>query len=223
MTFVRLVLAISLDGRIAFSSRGPSFLGGEGDRKVLEQSLAWSDCVLIGAGTLRAHESTCLIKSSNLIKQRLLQGRSEQPICIVVSTKKDHCPSWNFFRQPIQRWLLTIPDHSSSANNVPGGYERQIFLQDQWSETIGTLNKEGLSKVVVLGGANLVFTLLLEDIIDELQLTIVPRILGGNHPWVLTSLKSFLPKIISAQQAWDLKGVEKLGSSEVMLRYQRKR
>ena len=48
---VRLVLAVSLDGRLAPPSGGAAQLGGAGDRRVLEQALAWSDAVLIGAGT----------------------------------------------------------------------------------------------------------------------------------------------------------------------------
>ena len=43
------MLAVSLDGRLAPPSGGAAQLGGSGDRQVLEQALAWSDAVLIGA------------------------------------------------------------------------------------------------------------------------------------------------------------------------------
>ena len=52
---MRLVLAVSLDGRLAPPSGGAAQLGGSGDRRVLEEALAWSDAALLGAGTLRAH------------------------------------------------------------------------------------------------------------------------------------------------------------------------
>ena len=45
---VRLVIAISLDGRIAFENGTSKNLGGKGDRKALEHAMAWSDGVLIG-------------------------------------------------------------------------------------------------------------------------------------------------------------------------------
>ncbi len=218
-----MVLVISLDGRIALPSGGPTFLGGKGDRRILEKALAWSDCTLLGAGTLRAHQSTCLIKSSDLIEQRISKGLSEQPISIVVGTKKDHCQSWHYFQQPINRWLLSVPESGNSVDYLPEGYDRQIFLKQKWSETIASLNKEGLSRIVVLGGSNLVFSLLLEDVIDELQLTIAPRIIGGDYPWLLTNADSPLPESLSLGRSWDLNQIEKLGSSEVMLRYQRKR
>ncbi len=53
--WVRLVLVISLDGRITFANGGPSHMGGAGDREVLEEALAWADGAMIGGGTLRTH------------------------------------------------------------------------------------------------------------------------------------------------------------------------
>ena len=105
--WTRLVLAVSLDGRICYPMGGSSHLGEEGDRKVLEESLAWADGTLMGGNTLKAHKSTCLIGSPNLIKQRLQNKGSEQPISIVVSRFHNHSIDWSFFRQPIKRWLLS--------------------------------------------------------------------------------------------------------------------
>ena len=52
---LKLVLAVSLDGRLAPPGGGAAQLGGAGDRRVLEQALTWADACLLGAGTLRAH------------------------------------------------------------------------------------------------------------------------------------------------------------------------
>ena len=65
---VRLVLAISLDGRLAPPEGGAAQLGGKGDRAVLEQALAWADACLVGAGTLRARHCTCLIRVPELLE-----------------------------------------------------------------------------------------------------------------------------------------------------------
>ena len=81
---MRLVLAVSLDGRLALPHGGAAQLGRDGDRRVLEQALAWADACLIGAGTLRAHECTCLIQDQMLVQQRLQKGRPAQPAAVVV-------------------------------------------------------------------------------------------------------------------------------------------
>ena len=68
--WVRLVLAISLDGRLAPQQGGAAQLGGAGDRRALEEALAWGDAVMIGAGTLGAHRSSCLIRDTDLLLRR---------------------------------------------------------------------------------------------------------------------------------------------------------
>ena len=67
---LRLVLAVSLDGRLAPAGGGPAQLGGTGDRRVLEEALAWADGCLIGAETLRLHGSTCIIHGADLLADR---------------------------------------------------------------------------------------------------------------------------------------------------------
>ena len=87
---VRLVLAISLDGRLAPAEGGAAQLGGEGDRVALDQALAWADACLIGAGTLRAHQCTCLIRNRTLVNQRLAAGRPAHPAAVIVSLSLIH-------------------------------------------------------------------------------------------------------------------------------------
>ena len=71
---LRLVLAVSLDGRLAPPQGGAAYLGGIGDRQVLEEALAWADGCLIGAETVRRHRSTCLIHAPDLLAQRVDSG-----------------------------------------------------------------------------------------------------------------------------------------------------
>ena len=74
--WVKLVLASSIDGRIAYPEGGKTQLGQSGDRLVLEESLAWSDGILMGGQTLRDHQSICLIKNKSLLKKRLFSTLS---------------------------------------------------------------------------------------------------------------------------------------------------
>ena len=68
--WVKLVLASSIDGRIAYPEGGKTQLGQSGDRLVLEESLAWSDGILMGGQTLRDHQSICVIKNKSLLKKK---------------------------------------------------------------------------------------------------------------------------------------------------------
>ena len=212
---VRLVLAISLDGRLAPAEGGPAHLGGEGDRVALDQALAWADACLIGAGTLRAHQCTCLIRNRTLVNQRLAAGRPAHPAAVIVSRSPDFLMSWRFFQQPLCRWLV-------APAPMDDGFDRWIPLADSWPEQLMDLGAAGIQRLVLLGGAQLAADLLSADCVDGLRLTLVPRVLGGSNTWLPTGL-SALPESLTAPNAWRAEGAEPLGEGEWLLRYRRLR
>ena len=212
---MRLVLAVSLDGRLAPPEGGPAQLGGDGDRRALEQALEWADACLIGAGTLRAHESTCVIRDPQLRQKRVEQGRSPQPVVVVVSRQAEFLWSWRFFEQPLQRWLLSPKPPSQ-------GFERWVPLGKTWRENLDELASLDLQRIVLLGGAGLVADMLQLDVVDELQLTLVPSLLGGEHTWV-SDTQGLLPASLAQSGAWTLLASEMLGGDELLLRYSRQR
>ena len=213
---MRVVLAISLDGRIAKFKGDKTQLGKEGDRKVLEEALSWSDATLMGGETLRQHQSTCLIHNEKLINDRIRQKKTQQPTSIVISNQKGFANNFPFFSQPISRWLITSCESIDNKNI----YDRIIPLKESWSEMLSNLSNIGISNLLILGGAKLIESLLLEDQINELQLTIVPKLLGGDIIWTPKRINN-LPKVLSKSDSWVLKENILLGNNEIMLRYYR--
>ncbi|MCP9892051.1 dihydrofolate reductase family protein [Cyanobium sp. Aljojuca 7D2] len=205
---LRLVLAVSLDGRLAPPDGGAAQLGGAGDRRVLEEALAWADGCLIGAETLRRHGSTCLIHAPDLLAQRAAAGRSDQPVALVVTRTARIPAELPFWQQPLQRWLLA----PAGAPPLPG-CDRHLGLES-WSAALSALQAAGLERLVVLGGATLAAGLLAEGWIEELQLTLCPQVLGGPHSWVP------LQAAIQAG-AWRLEEHRRLEGDELLVRYRR--
>jgi 5-amino-6-(5-phosphoribosylamino)uracil reductase len=207
-----LVLAISLDGRLAPADGGAAQIGGPGDRRVLEEALAWADAAMIGAGTLRLHGSTCLIHAADLLAGRRALGRPAQPTAIVVSASGMIDPSLPFFRQPLRRWLLLRAPSSPALPPSAAAFERLLPL-DSWSVGLTNLADQGVERLVVLGGTALATSLLSDDRIDQLQLTLVPQLLGGAHLW-----SRALPGDL---RGWRLEDLRRLAGDEVMLLYGR--
>ena len=207
---LRLVLAVILDGRLAPPSGGAAQIGGPGDRRVLEEALAWADACLIGARTLRLHGSTCLIRQPDLLEQRSRQGRPPQPAAVVVSRSGSLDPSLCFFSQPLQRWLL-----GPERLEPPAGFHVVLPLET-WQQALAALAARGLQRLVLLGGAELAAALLQQQLVDELQLTLCPLLLGGSHTW--------LPASIALEPGvWSLQEQRALEGEELMLRYRRLR
>ena len=210
------MLAVSLDGRLAPPTGGAAQLGGLGDRRVLEEALAWSDAALIGAGTLRAHHSSCIIRDWDLLKDRRAQGRSPQPAALVVSRQAGFPLEWPFFQQPFERYLLSACDGSAP------GFLSSLRLSSHWRETLNDLTTKGWFRLVLLGGAVLTHSLLAQDAVDELQLTLSPRILGGSFNW-LPQAETPLPASLASSQAWSLLDARSLRDNELLVHYRRNR
>tara|TARA_B100000700_G_C14803822_1_gene741896 strand:+ start:172 stop:849 length:678 start_codon:yes stop_codon:yes gene_type:complete len=217
--WIKLVLASSIDGRIAYPKGGKTQLGQTGDRFVLEEALAWSDGTLMGGQTLRDHQSTCIIKNKSFIKQRISEGKDEQPISLIASNAIDFPRNWLFFKQPVQRWLLQKQDKKNESM-LANGFHKRINLKLTWRDSLNDLNEQGLSKIVLLGGTKLISAFLIEDLINELQITITPHLLGGNYCWVSSKLNN-LNRILNNNNNWVLKESNKLGNNELLIRYVR--
>jgi 5-amino-6-(5-phosphoribosylamino)uracil reductase len=107
-------------------------------------------------------------------------------------------------------WLSSAP----LLQVPPAGFARQLALES-WQGLLAQLSTEGHQRVLLLGGAQLAGALLQEDLVDELQLTLCPLVLGGEHSW--------LPPSAQPQgNRWLLQEQRPLGDGEVLLRYQRK-
>lgn len=215
---LRLVLAVSLDGRLAPPQGGAAQIGGRGDRRVLEESLAWADAVLVGAETIRRHGSSCLIRDADLLAARQRRGFPPQPLALVASRSGRIPVSLPFFRQPLERWLLLGRERAQQAAvpAAPQGFAR-LILMTGWEETLRQLVSAGLERLVVLGGAELAASLLAENRLDELQLTLCPRLLGGEHAWL--GPRTWLPE--GCRQGWRLLEQRRLEDDELLLRYGR--
>ena len=181
----RLVLAVSLDGRLAPPQGGPAQIGGTADRLVLDEALAWSDAALLGAATLRCHGSTCLLRQPQLLAARQAGGRPAQSVAIVASRSGSFADELPFFKQPLRRWLLA-PELVAAAA-AGRGFERGVPMAG-WPASLAALAALGIARLVVLGGAEIAGELLAAGLLDELQLTLSPQLLGGPHSWLPAGL-----------------------------------
>jgi len=178
---------MSADGKIADVQRSPAQFGSSADKRHLEAQIAQADGVLFGAGTLRAYGTTLRVTSPDLLKQREQQGRPPQPVQIVCSRSGQIDPQLPFFRQAAPRWLLTTVSGAADWYSQPGFDEvlttpplpKSPDLTIDWSVAFQYFATADLQRLAVLGGGELVASLLAVDLIDELRLTICPLLLGG--------------------------------------------
>jgi len=209
-----LVIATSLDGRIAFPKGGESHLGSEYDRKLLNTSLTKVDATLFGSGTLKAHQSTYLIKKKHFLKKSQVIS-IKQPISIIAGKSKNFSKDWRYFNQPIRRWLI------SSDRNIKDSkvyFDRTFFYENSWLNTLNILNKEGIKRIALLGGAKLVKSFFKEDLIDEIKITLCPTVIGGQYTWIPCEEKN---EILKFDNRWKIKRAKVFKTSEIFIHYTR--
>jgi 5-amino-6-(5-phosphoribosylamino)uracil reductase len=216
-----VVLAMSVDGKIADFRRSPARFGSRVDKAHLEKQIATSDAVLFGAGTLRAYGTTLTI------------------VHIVTTHSANLNPEINFFKQPVRRWLLTTASGEllwkghlqkftstlrTRAKECSPEFEQILVFETPTREIdipaalkhLATLH---ITRLVVLGGGELVASMLELDLIDELWLTVCPLILGGNTAPTPVEGKGFLPYLAPKLQLLEVHTVEQ----EVFLHYRLQR
>ena len=210
---VTIVIASSLDGRIAFPEGGESHLGSEEDRKMLDQNLSMVDATIFGLGTLKAHESTYLVKNRNENNEAKIS--KSQPISIVASNSKKFNSNWKYFRQPIRRWLISSSKVDNSSNNE---FEKELFFEDSWKKTLISLKKQGINDLALLGGAKLINSFIKEDLITDIKITIIPRIIGGRYTWIPPEQTN---EIFNLKRLWEIKSIKNLMNNEINVHYKK--
>jgi 5-amino-6-(5-phosphoribosylamino)uracil reductase len=234
-----VVLAMSADGKIADVKRSPARFGSKADTVHLETQIATSDAVIFGAGTLRTYGTTLTVSHPKLLLQRSQQGKSTQPVHIVITHSAHLNPEIRFFKQPVKRWLLTTTTGAlfwkgslqklsstlgTSAQESPPEFEQILVFETPTGKVDTTAALQhlltlGITRLVVLGGGELVASMLELDLIDEFWLTVCPLILGGAIAPTPVEGRGFFPKLAPRLQLLEVKTVDQ----EVFLHYRLQR
>lgn len=184
-----VILAITTDGKIADRTYAAARFGSTQDKAHLEKQISLVDGVIFGAGTLRAYGTSLPITNSDLRQFRKKRHQTLQPFHIVASASAQINFNLPFFQQSIPRWLLTTKTGSALWRNNHL-FERVIVAPTYpdtsnfvWQPILSELLNLGLKKLAILGGGELVASLLAAKAVDEIWLTVCPFIFGGvNSP-----------------------------------------
>lgn len=180
-----VVLAMSLDGKIADVNRRAARFSSHVDRQHLETQIAAVDAVLFGAGTLRAYGTTLRVSHPDLLAQREQQGKPLQPVQIVCSRSAEIPSQIPFFHQPVPHWLLTTQSGAERWQEQPG-FDRILVAETNtgeldWEAAFRQLASDQIQRIAVLGGGELVASLIAAELVDDLWITVCPLILGGRE------------------------------------------
>jgi riboflavin-specific deaminase-like protein len=188
--FIFSNLATTLDGKIAPADRSLFLLGTPEDRRQMQKLRKRCDVVLFGASTLRAFQRPCII-----------QGHSaKQPAnAVLSSTLQGISPHWPFFTRTGFHRLLFV-SKKAPANRLRK-FEKSseiVVLDGSASNTapqiVDHLKARGYARLLIEGGGTVMWDFAKGNLIDEYNVTLTPRILGGAQAPTLVDGHGFEPK-----------------------------
>lgn len=181
---ITLVLAMSLDGKIANAQRGAARFSSAADLAHLEEKVAAADGVLFGGGTLRAYGTTLSVRNPDLLAQRRQRQQTDQPVQIVWSPSGNLDPNFRYFQQPVPRGLVTTA--AGAHRWAETGLFEHIWTVPEantqpwdWLWILAQLRAAGIHHLALLGGGKLTAELLSHHCVHEIFMTVCPLILGG--------------------------------------------
>jgi riboflavin-specific deaminase-like protein len=194
---LRVNFVASLDGAITVDGRSGG-LGSDGDRRVFRMLRALSDAVLVGAGTAAAEGYRPVLPDSAVGRLRAQLGRPPVAPVVIVSRRASLAPDDQLVTAAVTPTLLVTcgaADADRRAALTSAGVEVLVCGDDEVDlpTALDALAGRGLEQVLCEGGPALFAAALTAGVVDELDLTIAPLLVGGG-PGLLPSTFSAPPR-----------------------------
>jgi diaminohydroxyphosphoribosylaminopyrimidine deaminase / 5-amino-6-(5-phosphoribosylamino)uracil reductase len=179
--FVRLKLAMSLDGRTALANGVSQWITGEAAREDVQLWRARSSVVLTGVGTV-------LLDDPRLTVRPLAAGAERrQPLRVVLDTHLRTNPAARVLGDGGEVLILTaleaLDETRAAALSARGARVETLPVAGERLELPAVLERLGeleANEVLVEAGATLAGEFLRQGLADELLLYVAPRLLGPD-------------------------------------------
>jgi riboflavin biosynthesis pyrimidine reductase len=205
-----LNMIATVDGAATDTTGLSGGLAGPGDRRVFAALRGVADVVLAGATTVRTERYGPARPSSEVESQRLARGQAARPRVAVVSASLRLDPELRLFREakPDARPILVTTAEALAADTPL--HRRLRSLADlvvagegrvDWHAALSTLRSQmGTEVLLVEGGPTINAQLVAADLVDELCLTLSPRLVAGDAPRIIGASHPSSPRPLSVDR-----------------------
>jgi riboflavin biosynthesis pyrimidine reductase len=169
---VRVNMIASVDGATTVGATSGG-LGGEADRRVFAILRSLADFVLVAAGTVRAEK----------------YGPSTVPIAVVSRSCQLDWQSPFFTEAKHRPVVITVETAPPESRALASDVADVVIAGDtsvDLSVALGYLGRRGARSVLAEGGPSLNGELAAAGLVDELCLTVSPRLVGGAAKRILS-------------------------------------
>ena len=186
LPFVFVNMAMTADGKIATANRAVHSFGSAQDLAHLYELRATADAVMCGARTVEISQSILGTGGEKFRRQRLKNGLTEYNLRVIVSGSGSIDPTAEIFKQRFSPIIVLTTERASAKKlkvlreladevKVLGETEINFHSALSWLRT-----KWNVKRLLCEGGGELNDALFRAGLMDEIHLTICPKIFGGR-------------------------------------------
>jgi riboflavin-specific deaminase-like protein len=182
---VLLNMVSTADGRATVHGRsGP--IGNRADRELFHALRTAVDAVLVGAGTVRAERYHALVREQSGRQLRRDRGLAPEPFACIVTASLSLPPDIPLLADPGARVVIVTPSadllpdpaHPAQIEYVRAARDGLLDLPAALAELRARL---GIRTLLCEGGPHLNGELLAAGLVDELFLSLAPKLAGGEE------------------------------------------
>jgi riboflavin biosynthesis pyrimidine reductase len=182
---LRVNFIASLDGAVTVDGRSEG-LGSPGDRRIFQVLRALADVVLVGHGTAAAEGYRAMTADSAVGRLRTSIGRPPTASIVVVSKRASLDPASGLVADAVSPTILITCGSADAGRRealAAAGVTVLVCGDDEVDlpVALGRLAELGHEHVLCEGGPTLFRDALTAGVVDELDLSIAPALVGGAH------------------------------------------
>lgn len=183
--WLRGMMVMSLDGATVGPDGKSGSLSGPADRRVLAETRRLADVVLVGASTIRAERYRPMLAKAEDAHERAELGLAPAPVVTIVSASLDlpwQEPLFSESTMPVL--VLTSQAAHPDRLAVAREHAEVVVLPGERCDPrdiVEHLHQRGLKRITCEGGAVLLAGIAGAGLLDELDLTIAPLLVGGGQ------------------------------------------
>ena len=182
---LRVNFIASLDGAVTVDGRSGG-LGSPGDRRIFQILRALADVVMVGHGTAAAEGYGAMAAGSAVGRLRTTIGRPPTASIAVVSKRASLDPGSGLVTGAVSPTILVTCGSADAGRRealAAAGVTVLVCGDDEVDLPLALdrLAELGHEHVLCEGGPTLFRDLLTAAVIDELDLSIAPALVGGGH------------------------------------------
>jgi riboflavin-specific deaminase-like protein len=175
--YLVLNMVSSVDGKATYAGKTRG-LSSDLDRTLFHELRTRADAVMVGAGTARVERYGRLVRREELRERRRAAGLAPDPLAVIVSARLDLPADLPLLQDEASRVVLA----TASTEELQGVQAAVEYVRtgDDLPLLMGLLREgHGVRSVLCEGGPTLNSHLLAAGLVDELFLSLSPRLLGG--------------------------------------------